>query len=256
MSSCASGRSWHRCGMNPPAARRPWLTLVSAVAFSAVCAFALLGLVGFVADGGVLWEAAIVLVVVALTGLFAIRLWGRLLATRVRRENPAVGRIPAKGHGTWPAPRRTRIRVRVLVGLVALSIAPNLVFLSWGWLAEGHGAVVVVVAFVLMLGAICLAIRVASRATRTGVTITPQQVVITGYLRTIRVPVAEATGFAVGLTGEPMIALRRDEREPVNIWPLSRGGFIWNRRRLIARLKPLVDELNQGLSDAKAAAPR
>ena len=109
----------------------------------------------------------------------------------------------------------------------------------------------------VMAGVVYFAARTALRFWHVGVSITSNEVLIIGPVRTKRVPISDAREFITdvrltGGNGQPMICLNRYGTSPVNIWALSRNGFVWNLRRLTAGLQPLADELNQHLSEARS----
>jgi hypothetical protein len=160
-------------------------------------------------------------------------------------------------YGCWTAPRRTRQLLALLSSLVSLSTAGAC---AVALVRVVHGREPGSIALLpVMAAAVYLGVRTAFRIRQMSLSITSREVVIVGPLRTTRVPISEAQQFfaevrPVGRNGQPMIALRRAGAEPVNVWALSRNGFVWNSQRLAASLHPLAGELNQWLSEAKTGA--
>ena len=97
--------------------------------------------------------------------------------------------------------------------------------------------------------------QAARRIPAAGVTISPDGVVIAGPFRTWHVPLSEAETFVAevraGSNGQPTVSLKRRTARSIGIWALNRNGFIWQLKRLVAKLEPVANELNANLAAAK-----
>jgi hypothetical protein len=151
----------------------------------------------------------------------------------------------------WTASRGIRVVWFLPCALVSAACVFVAVLAVVG-LARGEGAEGVVL-LVLAVVLFYLSARSVLRVQTMGITIDEEEITVDGLLCTRRVPLAEAEHFIVGNRGgrQPMVALLRVGARPIPIWALSRNGFAWQYRRLMAELKPVADELNGRLDEAR-----
>jgi hypothetical protein len=91
------------------------------------------------------------------------------------------------------------------------------------------------------------------RMPRASMTITSDEVIVAGPLKTWWVPLVEATSFvASGAGRQPTIFLKQRSGWPIAIWALNRNGFVWNLKGIVANLEPVARHLDTVLERAKA----
>jgi hypothetical protein len=103
--------------------------------------------------------------------------------------------------------------------------------------------------------ATCFYAWISWRIVHARVVITPDHVLVAGPVRTRRVPLDEAEGFAAGIRGnQPTITLSWRGHRSLGIWIFNRNGFMWQFKQLAQKLEPRAQELSEALADAKSGA--
>jgi len=159
-------------------------------------------------------------------------------------------------YGDWAISARKRwlwglLTALILFALVALAIAALIATV------DGNGYALVVLA--LALAGAYLSGRACARIPNVALRIDPEQITVTGPLRTFHVLARHADAFVAEvrptvLGSQPTIVLRHDTYRSIPVWVFARFASTTRTEDALSELTQTVGELNDALRNAKGEA--
>jgi len=160
-------------------------------------------------------------------------------------------------YGEWRVSSRLRWSWGLLTAMCLLALAALCVA---ALIATIGGSAYALIVFALALAFAYLSGRACARIPAVAVTISAEEIVIVGPLRTVHVLTHHAERFVPELRPsllgmQPTVALRYDGYRSTSLWLFTRYGSSARSDQLISELTPLTEELNGALDKAKSASP-